>query len=75
MSIPIFDSSSRVISFARFTSKRRSGPHPFVGSDPRKKFRQIDISGIIARSWYTVAIPSPRASRGDFRWISLSSIR
>ena len=51
MSIPIFDSSSRVISFACFTSKRRNGPQPFVGSEPRKKFRQIESSGIIARSW------------------------
>ena len=29
----------------------RNGPQPFVGSAPRKKFRQIDISGTIARSW------------------------
>ena len=30
---------------------RRSGPAPFVGSEPRKKLRQIDISGTVARSW------------------------
>jgi hypothetical protein len=26
---------------AKSMSYRRSGPHPFVGSEPRKKFRQI----------------------------------
>ena len=46
-------------------SKRRNGPRPFVGSSPRKKLRQIDISGTIARSWKTVAIPLWRASRGE----------
>ncbi len=51
MSIPIFDISSRVVSLANFTLYRRNGPQPFVGSEPRKKFRQMDSSGIIARSW------------------------
>ena len=32
-------------------SKRFAAPQPFVGSSPRKKFRQIDINGTIARSW------------------------
>jgi hypothetical protein len=65
MSIPIFPSSARVMSLAVRTSYRRHGPHPLVGSDPRKKFRQIDSSGIIARSWYTVAMPRSSASRGE----------
>ena len=65
MSMPIFDISSRVTPLAKSTLKRRNGQKPLVGSEPRKKFRQIDISGIIARSWYTVAIPLARASRGE----------
>ncbi len=73
--MPIFAISSRVISFAFFTSNRRNGPQPFVGSDPRKKFLQIDRSGIIARSWYTVAIPRAKASRGEWRWITSPSHR
>ena len=32
-------------------SNHRNGPKPLRGSAPRKKFRQIDISGTIARSW------------------------
>ena len=46
-----------------------------MGSDPRKKFRQIERSGIIARSWYTVAIPSSSASRGDANSRGLPSNR
>ena len=46
---------------------RRSGPAPFVGSEPRKKLRQIDISGTVARSWKTVAMPRSRASRGEVK--------
>ena len=41
----------RVTARASRASNRRNGPHPRVGSAPRKKFRQIAISGIIARSW------------------------
>ena len=50
-SIPIPLSASRVTRSAVFPSYVRSGPRPFVGSDPRKKFRLMLISGIIARSW------------------------
>ena len=56
--------SDMVISFIRSMSIRRSGPHPFVGSRPMKKVRVTLISGIIARSWNTVAIPASIASRG-----------
>ena len=44
-------SSSRVTWSARFRSKRLNGPQPLVGSVPRKKFREMLISGIMARSW------------------------
>ena len=37
--------------------------------------RQIDISGAIARSWYTVAMPAAFASRGERKWTSRPSIR
>ena len=46
-------------------SRNLSGPNPDRGSLPRKKFRQTDISGTVARSWNTVAIPAPSASRGE----------
>ena len=46
-------------------SIRRSGPAPFSGSEPRKKLRQIAISGTVARSWNTVAMPASLASRGE----------
>jgi hypothetical protein len=42
MSMPIAASSRRVVSRARAASNRRNGPHPRVGSAPRKKFRQRD---------------------------------
>ena len=51
MSIPISFSSFLTIRFAVAESNHRSGPKPFRGSAPRKKFRQMDISGTIARSW------------------------
>ena len=56
-------------------STRRSGPSPFVGSEPRKKLRQIDISGTVARSWKTVAMPRSLASRGELKWVSSPSTR
>ena len=52
---------------------RRSGPAPFVGSEPRKKLRQIDISGTVARSWKTVAIPRSLASRGELNVVGSPS--
>ena len=51
--MPIFLSSETIVSCAKRTSTRLSGPTPFVGSEPRKKLRQIDISGTVARSWNT----------------------
>jgi hypothetical protein len=51
MSMPIASKLSRQVCFAVATSNRRNGPQPLVGSEPRKKFRHTDISGIIARSW------------------------
>jgi hypothetical protein len=63
--MPIFFSSERMVFFASPMSIRRIGPTPIVGSDPRKKFRQIDISGTVARSWNTVAIPRSFAARGE----------
>ena len=65
MSMPICRNSERTVSRASLTSNIRSGQTPVVGSAPRKKLRQTDISGTIARSWYTVAMPSARASRGE----------
>jgi hypothetical protein len=64
MSMPISAISLRVIFFAVVASNRLNGPQPLVGSEPRKKFRQMAISGTIARSWNTVAIPTSTASRG-----------
>ena len=52
---------------------RRSGPAPFVGSEPRKKLRQTDISGTVARSWKTVAMPRSFASRGLAKCVSSPS--
>ena len=40
-------------------------PKPFCGSAPRKKLRHTDISGAIARSWKTVAMPASRPRAGD----------
>jgi hypothetical protein len=51
MSMPMASISRRVISRALSLSNRRNGPHPFVGSEPRKKLRHTAISGTIARSW------------------------
>jgi hypothetical protein len=71
--MPILRISSRITPCAALTSIRRSGPAPFVGSEPRKKLRQIDISGTVARSWKTVAIPCERASRGEPNLVSTPS--
>ena len=46
-------------------SSRLTGPRRLRSSLPRKKFRQIGISGTTARSWYTVAMPRSSASRGE----------
>ena len=64
-SMPILAISSRMTVLACLMSIRRSGPAPFVGSEPRKKLRQIAISGTVARSWKTVAMPASLASRGE----------
>jgi hypothetical protein len=50
-SIPILASSFLAVNLANLVLSRRIGPKPLVGSEPRKKFRQTDISGTIARSW------------------------
>ena len=54
-------------------SIRRSGPAPFSGSEPRKKLRQIAISGTVARSWKTVAMPRGLgvARRGEARRLAV----
>ena len=52
-----------------------SGPSDLVGSAPRKKLRHTDISGTIARSWYTVAMPLPSASRGELNRTSSPFMR
>jgi hypothetical protein len=72
-SIPILRSSSLMVSWANLTSSRFSGPKPFEGSEPRKKLRQIDISGTVARSWNTVAMPRSLASRGELKCVSSPS--
>ena len=53
-----------VTSLACLKSMNLKGPHRLVGSRPIQKLRVTDISGIIARSWYTVAMPASMASRG-----------
>ena len=73
--MPILAISSRMIVRAFLTSMRRSGPEPTVGSEPRKKLRHSDISGTVARSWKTVAMPRSRASRGEWKWTSSPSTR
>ena len=45
--MPIFDISSRVTRSAVLKSKRRNGPQPACGSEPRKKFRETLINGIM----------------------------
>ena len=40
-----------------------------------KKLRQIDMSGTVARSWKTVAMPLDLASRGEPNRTGESSIR
>ena len=65
--MPILAISSRMTDFACLTSIRRSRPKRFVGSEPRKKLRQIAISGTVARSWKTVAMPASLASRGELK--------
>ena len=63
-SMPILAISSCMTRWACLMSMRCSGPRPFVGSLPRKKLRHTLMSGTVARSWNTVAIPRARASRG-----------
>ena len=53
-----------VTSLAFLKSMYLNGPHPLVGSRPIQKLRVTDISGIIAKSWYTVAMSASMASRG-----------
>ena len=65
--MPILRSSPTMILCACLTSIHCSGPRLFVGSEPRKKLRQIDMSGTVARSWKTVAIPRSFASRGELK--------
>ena len=63
--MPIASSSARQTFLALRVSRNFNGPKPTCGSLPRKKFLQTDISGTVARSWKTVAIPAPSASRGE----------
>ena len=63
--IPIFAISSMATRLAVLKSMSRSGPTFLRGSRPIQKLRVTDISGIIARCWYTVAIPASIASRGS----------
>ena len=49
--MPIFAISWAVTALASFLSNRCQGPRPLTGSRPMKKFRMIDISGTVARSW------------------------
>src|SRR5690554_3686608 len=65
-SMPMRRSSERVVRSSRSTSMRLKGPAPLRGSEPRKKFRHTGISATTARSWWTVAMPRSRASRGFF---------
>ena len=63
--MPILSSSSLAIRFAFGMSIDWNGPNPRRGSSPSQKLRHTDISGTTARSWYTVAMPRSRASRGE----------
>src|SRR3990172_7767701 len=65
MSMPIRCISSFERAAAVTASNCLNGPQPVVGSLPRKKFRLTLMSGITARSWYTVATPASSASRGE----------
>src|SRR5579872_793635 len=57
-------------------SMNEKGPNrPFPGSRPMKKLRVIERSGIIARSWKTVAMPMSSASRGLENATGLPSTR
>ena len=51
ITMPISLSSLRTIDFAWAASSHSTGPKRFRGSAPRKKLRQTDISGTMARSW------------------------
>ena len=73
--MPMVRIASMVVEFIAFVSIRLNGPRPFVGSRPIKKLRVTDISGIIARSWKTVAIPASIASRGVSKDIGRPSNR
>ena len=75
MSMPILSSSSLAIRFAFGMSIHRNGPNPRRGSSPSQKLRHTDISGTTARSWYTVAMPRSRASRGEANVTSSPSRR
>src|ERR1700716_430890 len=66
-SMPILRISSRITCLANLTLSRRAGPTPRVGSEPRKKLRQMDIRGTVARSWKTTEMPAARASRGPLK--------
>src|SRR3990170_2603480 len=65
MSMPIRCISSFERAAAVTASNCLNGPQPVVGSLPRKKCRLTLMSGITARSWYTVATPASSASRGE----------
>src|SRR5450759_2546418 len=74
-SMPILCISSRMTFLANRELSLLAGPKPMVGSDPRKKLRQIDISGTVARSWNTTEMPAARASRGPENRTFLPSIK
>src|SRR6202140_5602480 len=74
-SMPIFCISSRMTILANRVFSLLAGPKPMVGSDPRKKLRQIDISGTVARSWNTTEMAAARASLGPANRTFLPSIR
>ena len=66
---------TRAVRLANDESIQAIGPNFFLGSEPRKKFRHTDRSGAMARSWYTVAMPRARASRGESKLTGSPSMR
>ncbi len=68
--MPILAISSLAMRFASALSIHSRGQTPLVGSEPRKKFRHSDMSGTMARSWYTAAMPALSASRGFLKLTS-----
>ena len=63
--MPILRSSSSAMRLMSLIFIPESGNLLPVISEPRKKLRHTSIRLTTARSWYTVAMPCARDSRGE----------